>query len=88
MLPSGDQMHYTATGPEDGKTILFVHGYPTSAYLYRDVVAEVCGPSNSPYRVAVPTLERDASIRRFLPRVVPRRLVPAVGLAQPIRELR
>ncbi|MEM7136060.1 MAG: alpha/beta fold hydrolase [Myxococcota bacterium] len=49
-LPSGDTMHYTTTGPEDGKPILFVHGYPASPYLYRNVVRELCAPSSTPYR--------------------------------------
>ncbi|MEM7436460.1 MAG: alpha/beta fold hydrolase [Myxococcota bacterium] len=54
-LPGGDVMHYTETGPADGKTILLVHGYPTSAYLYRNVVKEICGDSGTAFRCVAPS---------------------------------
>jgi len=55
-LPSGDRMHYVEAGPADGKPVLLVHGYPTSAYLYRNVMRELCPDLDSPYRCIAPTL--------------------------------
>ncbi|MBU0993101.1 MAG: alpha/beta fold hydrolase [Proteobacteria bacterium] len=49
-LPNGDVMHYLETGNPDGKPILFVHGYPTSAFLYRNIITRIAPDENSPYR--------------------------------------
>ena len=35
----GLRMHYVDVGPADGPLLLMVHGMPTWAYLYRDVIA-------------------------------------------------
>jgi len=43
-------MHYLEAGNPAGKPILFVHGYPSSAYLYRNVITRVCPDSASAYR--------------------------------------
>ncbi len=49
-LPSGDTMHYLEAGNPLGKPILFVHGFPTSAYLYRNMMMRICGDDQGPYR--------------------------------------
>ena len=36
---NGLRMHYVDVGPADGPLLLMVHGMPTWAYLYRDVIA-------------------------------------------------
>lgn len=48
-LPSGETMHYLEAGNPAGKTILFVHGYPSSAYLYRNVITRACEDPDGPY---------------------------------------
>jgi haloalkane dehalogenase len=37
--PSG--LAYRSTGPEDGPSVLLVHGYPESSYMWRDVLEEL-----------------------------------------------
>jgi haloalkane dehalogenase len=49
-LPNGDTMHYTEIGNENGKPLLFVHGFPASAFLYRHVMEELCGSPATPFR--------------------------------------
>lgn len=49
-LPNGETMHYLDTGNKDGKPILFVHGYPTSAFLYRNIIHRIGSGEDSPYR--------------------------------------
>lgn len=49
-LPDGQVMHYYEEGNPDGKTLLMVHGYPTSAFLYRNIVAALCPDDTSEYR--------------------------------------
>lgn len=41
----GSRMHYidTGTGKESGTPLLFVHGNPTSSYLWRNVIPQVSG---------------------------------------------
>ncbi|MGH1342373.1 MAG: alpha/beta fold hydrolase [Nannocystales bacterium] len=36
-------MHYVETGPADGEPVLLVHGIPTQAFLWRDVMPELTG---------------------------------------------
>jgi len=55
-LPNGDKMHYLEIGNPDGKPIVFLHGYPTNGYLYRNVMRELCGSEMSGYRCIAPTL--------------------------------
>ncbi len=38
---NGSSMHYIDEGPSDGPVFLFLHGNPTSSYLWRDVVPVV-----------------------------------------------
>lgn len=49
-LPNGDVMHYYDEGNPQGKPVLMVHGYPTSAFLYRHIIAELCPDRQSEYR--------------------------------------
>lgn len=49
-LSNGNTMHYYDVGKLRGKVLLLVHGYPASAYLYRHIIRDLCGASNSPYR--------------------------------------
>lgn len=49
-LPNGDRMHYTESGSSSGKTLLFVHGFPTSARLYEPLMEQICDGRRSPYR--------------------------------------
>ena len=49
-LPDGQTMHYYDEGNPDGKPLLMVHGYPTSAFLYRNIVADLCPDETSEYR--------------------------------------
>ncbi|MEM9455056.1 MAG: alpha/beta fold hydrolase [Myxococcota bacterium] len=37
----GAAMHYVETGSDDGPTVLLVHGIPTHAYLWRDVIPQL-----------------------------------------------
>jgi haloalkane dehalogenase len=37
------QMHYVDAGPSDAPVVLLVHGQPTWSYLYRHVIAVLCG---------------------------------------------
>ena len=48
-LPDGNVMHYYAEGNPQGKTLLMVHGYPASAYLYRYLIQDLCGAQDSNY---------------------------------------
>jgi pimeloyl-ACP methyl ester carboxylesterase len=49
-LPNGNRIHYYDEGNPHGKTILFVHGYPTSAYLYRHIIQDLCGAQDTEFR--------------------------------------
>jgi pimeloyl-ACP methyl ester carboxylesterase len=49
-LPNGNRIHYYDEGNPYGKTILFVHGYPTSAYLYRHIIQNLCGAQDTEFR--------------------------------------
>lgn len=49
-LPDGNVMHYYEEGNRQGKTLLMVHGYPASAYLYRYLIQDLCGTQDSAYR--------------------------------------
>ena len=40
----GSRMHYVEAGPADGVPVLLLHGIPTSAYLWRNVLPFVAGP--------------------------------------------
>ncbi|MBV1858630.1 MAG: alpha/beta fold hydrolase, partial [Nannocystaceae bacterium] len=44
-------MHYVEVGPADGQVVLLLHGIPTSAFLWRDVIPQLEGK-----RVIVPDL--------------------------------
>lgn len=35
------QIHYVDTGPRHGETVLFLHGNPTSSYLWRNIIPHV-----------------------------------------------
>lgn len=37
----GSQMHYVDTGPAGDSTVLFLHGNPTSSYLWRNIIPHV-----------------------------------------------
>lgn len=37
----GSKLHYVDTGPADGVPVLFLHGNPTSSYLWRNVIPHV-----------------------------------------------
>jgi haloalkane dehalogenase len=39
----GARMHYVETGAADGAPVLLLHGIPTSAYLWRNVVPFIAG---------------------------------------------
>ncbi len=39
----GARMHYVETGPEDEPPVLLIHGIPTQAYLWRNVIAGLSG---------------------------------------------
>ena len=46
------EMSYAETGLETGPTVVFLHGNPTSSYLWRNVIAEVKDVAHClPYRV-------------------------------------
>jgi pimeloyl-ACP methyl ester carboxylesterase len=49
-LPNGNRIHYYDEGNPLGKPLLLVHGYPTSAYLYRHIIQNLCGTEDTPYR--------------------------------------
>lgn len=49
-LPNGNRVHYYDEGNPQGKLLLLVHGYPTSAFLYRHMIQDLCGEVNSQYR--------------------------------------
>lgn len=38
---NGHRIHVSITGPENGRPILFLHGNPTSSYVWRDVMPRV-----------------------------------------------
>lgn len=40
----GGRMHYVEAGAADGAPVLLLHGIPTSAYLWRNVIPFVAGP--------------------------------------------
>ncbi|MGQ0620634.1 MAG: haloalkane dehalogenase [Panacagrimonas sp.] len=37
----GSRLHYVESGPQDGPPVLFLHGNPTSAYLWRNIIPHV-----------------------------------------------
>ncbi|MGQ0697220.1 MAG: haloalkane dehalogenase [Panacagrimonas sp.] len=37
----GSKMHYIESGPADGAPVLFLHGNPTSSYLWRNIIPHV-----------------------------------------------
>ena len=39
----GSKMHYIETGPAEGRVVLFLHGNPTSSYLWRNIIPHVAG---------------------------------------------
>ncbi len=39
----GSRMHYVDEGPKDGDVFLFLHGNPTSSYLWRNIIPYVTG---------------------------------------------
>ncbi len=41
----GSRMHYIEAGPKDGETVLFLHGNPTSSYLWRNIIPHVAKTS-------------------------------------------
>ena len=49
-LPNGNRVHYYDEGNPQGKTLLMVHGYPTSAYLYRYIIQDLCGEEDTQFR--------------------------------------
>ncbi len=49
-LSSGNTMHYYDVGNTNDKLILFVHGFPTSAFLYRKVIKRLCDSEDLAYR--------------------------------------
>ena len=49
-LTNGNTMHYYDVGNKHAKTLLLVHGYPASAYLYRYITDDLCGAPDSLYR--------------------------------------
>lgn len=49
VLPNGDVMHYRQRGNEEGKTVLMVHGWPTSALEYEPIMDELCGSESADF---------------------------------------
>jgi|GEM_PF-237379 haloalkane dehalogenase len=49
-LPNGNRVHFYDLGNPKGKPLLLVHGYPTSAYLYRYIIQDLCGDEGSEFR--------------------------------------
>lgn len=49
-LPNGETMHFSESGNPDGKPVVMVHGWPTSARLYEPVSNELCFSRSSAYR--------------------------------------
>lgn len=47
---AGFRMHYVDEGPEDGEVVLCLHGEPTWAYLFRELIPALSGS----YRVIAP----------------------------------
>ena len=47
------RMHYVDEGPKDGHVMLLLHGMPTWAYLYRDVIPVL---TEAGYRIKKMTL--------------------------------
>ena len=39
----GSKMHYIDVGPAEGTPVLFLHGNPTSSYLWRNIIPLVAG---------------------------------------------
>src|ERR1700759_2164323 len=37
----GHQIFYREAGPDDGPVLLLLHGYPTSSYMFRDLVPKL-----------------------------------------------
>lgn len=54
-LDNGNRIHYYDEGNPNGKTILLVHGYPTSAYLYRHIIQDLCGTKDTEFRCVAMT---------------------------------
>jgi len=48
-LPNGSRIHYYEEGNPQGKLLLLVHGYPTSAYLYRHIIQALCGTGDTQF---------------------------------------
>jgi pimeloyl-ACP methyl ester carboxylesterase len=46
------EVFYREAGPKDGPVVLLLHGFPTAAHMYRDLVPELAGR----YRVIAPDL--------------------------------
>lgn len=38
---NGIEIFYREAGPKDAPTLLLLHGYPTSSYMYRDLISEL-----------------------------------------------
>ena len=49
-LANGNRVHYYDEGNPQGKPLLLVHGYPTSAYLYRYIIQDLCGDEDTQFR--------------------------------------
>ena len=59
-LDNGARVHYVDEG--EGRTLLLLHGNPTSAYLYRELIAELSHePTDSGYR-QTPAIMRNLRI--------------------------
>ena len=54
-LPNGNRVHYYDEGNPQGKLLLMVHGYPTSAYLYRYLIQDLCGDEDTQFRCVAMT---------------------------------
>ncbi|MEV6283497.1 alpha/beta hydrolase [Kribbella sp. NPDC051770] len=48
----GQRLFYREAGPADGPTIVLLHGFPSSSYMFRDLIPRLAGT----YRVIAPDL--------------------------------
>jgi pimeloyl-ACP methyl ester carboxylesterase/catechol 2,3-dioxygenase-like lactoylglutathione lyase family enzyme len=49
---SGHQLFYREAGPADGPVVLLLHGFPTSSYMFRDLIPQLAAR----YRVIAPDM--------------------------------
>ena len=54
-LANGNRIHYYDEGNPHGKTILLIHGYPSSAYLYRYIIQDLCSTEDTEFRCVAMT---------------------------------